>query len=57
MDTLLLDSENNLVNTTMVKHNLEIFGDCYSLLDEKGLSISYSNIVDEKNLIWIEFEK
>ncbi|MCM1330568.1 MAG: hypothetical protein NC253_14150 [Ruminococcus sp.] len=57
MDILLLDKENNLINAGSSRHNLEIIGDCYGVLDEKGLSMSYSDIVDEKNLIWIEFEK
>ncbi len=55
MDTKLLDNENNIVNVGLSRHKLEIEGDCYSILEKKGLSISYSDIIDKENLIWIEF--
>lgn len=54
-DTKLLDNENNIVNAGSSRHKLEIDGDCYSILEQKGLSISYSDIIDKENLIWIEF--
>lgn len=57
MDIKLLDNENNIVNAGSSRHKLEIEGDCYSILEQKGLSVSYSDIIDEENLIWIEFEK
>lgn len=57
MDTKLLDNENNIVNVGLSKHELEIEGDCYSILEQRGLSVSYNEIIDEENLIWIEFEK
>ena len=56
-DTKLLDNENNIVNAGPSNHKLEIDGDCYRVLEQKGLSISYSDIIAEDNLIWIEFEK
>lgn len=55
-DTILLDKENNTVSAGLSKHNLEIEGDCYSILEQKGLSVSYNEIIDEENLIWIQFE-
>ena len=55
-DTNLLDNENNIVNAGSSRHELEIEGDCYSILEQKGLSISYSDIIDENNLVWFEFE-
>lgn len=57
MDIKLLDNENNIVNAGSSRHKLEIEGDCYSILEQKGLSVSYNDIIDEENLIWIEFEK
>lgn len=57
METKLLDNENNIVNAGPSRHELEIEGDCYSILEQNGLSVSYSDIIDEENLIWIEFEK
>lgn len=55
MDTKLLDNENNIVNAGSSSHELKIDGDCYSILEQKGLSVSYSDIIDEENLMWIEF--
>lgn len=55
-DTKLLDNENNIVNAGSSRHELEIEGDCYSILEQKGLSISYSDIINENNLVWFEFE-
>ena len=57
MEIKLLDNENNIVNAGSSRHKLEIEGDCYSILEQKGLSVSYNDIIDEENLIWIEFEK
>ena len=57
MDTKLLDNENNLVKAGTSRHKLEIEGDCYSILEQKGLGISYNDIISEENLIWFEFEK
>ena len=57
VDTKLLDNENNIINVGFSRHKLEIEGDCYSILEQKVLSVSYNDIIDEKNLIWIEFDK
>ena len=57
VDTKLLDNENNIVKAGFSRHELEIIGDCYSIFEQNGLGISYSDIISEENLIWIEFEK
>ena len=57
MDTKLLDNENNLVKAGTSRHKLEIVGDCYSVLEQKGLGISYNDIINEENLIWFDFDK
>ncbi|MDE7288982.1 MAG: hypothetical protein K2N71_05705 [Oscillospiraceae bacterium] len=57
MDTKLLDNENNLVKAGTSRHELEIVGDCYSVLEQKGLGISYNDIINEENLIWFDFNE
>lgn len=57
--SMLLDSENNVVPISAVNasSDLEIIGDCYGLLKNNGLSISYSDITDSENLIWFDFDE
>lgn len=57
--SMLLDSENNIVHISAVNASgdLEIIGDCYGLLENNGLSISYSDITDSENLIWFDFDE
>ena len=57
VDTKLLDNENNVINVGTSRHELEIVGDCYSVLEQKGLGISYNDIINEENLIWFDFDK
>lgn len=57
VDTKLLDNENNIVKAGFSRHELEIEGDCYSIFEQNGLGISYNDIIDEENLIWIDFDK
>ena len=55
LETKLLDEENNVTNVGLSRHKLEIDGDCYSAL--KDLSISYNEITDSENLVWLEFDE
>ena len=59
LQSMLLGSENNIVHISAVNasSDLEIIGDCYSLLENNGLSISYSDITDSENLIWFDFSE
>lgn len=54
LETKFLDNKNNVVKIGAVKKDLEIIGDCYSLLENNGLSVSYNDITDGENLIWFD---
>ena len=49
-----LDSKNKLTGNRASEF-IKISGDCRSVLDEAGFSVSYNDITDSGNLIWIEF--
>lgn len=49
----MLDDENIL--TGMGSRYIDILGDCYNALDENELSVSYGDIINDDNLIWINF--
>ena len=49
-----LDSDNKL--SGLGKKYIEISGDCWSVLEQSGLSFSYSDIIYSDNLKWIDLE-
>ena len=57
LETKLLDSENKITKIGAVRKDLEVIGDCYSILEQHGLSLSYDDIINEENLIWFDFEE
>lgn len=57
LETKLLDSENKVTKIGAVRKDLEVIGDCYSILEQHGLSVSYDDIISEENLIWFEFDE
>ena len=57
LETKLLDSENKITKIGAVRKDLEVIGDCYSILEQHGLSVSYDDIISEENLIWFDFEE
>ena len=57
LETKLLDSENKITKIGAVRKDLEVIGDCYCILEQHGLSVSYDDIINEENLIWFDFEE
>ncbi|HHT88097.1 MAG TPA: hypothetical protein GX002_03700 [Clostridiales bacterium] len=53
---LYLDENNQLTRTTAKRDKFERIGDCYNVLNADFLWVSYNDIIDEDNLIWIEFD-
>ena len=54
--TALLDSDNTLIPLSTGSDVFVVNGDCFSELNNTGVSLSYNKIINEKNLIWIEFD-
>lgn len=54
--TMLLDSDNTPIPLSTGSDVFVANGDCFSELNNTGVSLSYNKIINETNLIWIEFD-
>lgn len=52
---MFLDEDNNITNGWATLDDFEIIGDCYNALNSDILGVSYNDIIDDNNLVWIEF--
>ncbi len=54
--TALLDSDNTLIPLSTGSDAFVVNGDCFSEFNNTSVSLSYNKIINEENLIWIEFD-
>lgn len=50
-------NENNELGKLSGDVSFEVSGDCYNELNDESLAVSYEDIMDRDNWVWVEFER
>ncbi len=54
---IIIDSENEIISNVSDTREYQVLGNYYSILDQFDFGVSYSEIIDQDNLIWIDFRE